>query len=180
MLLNLKSALVFQAQIDGHRRGYLKRKISRKIIPVVLRGNLRLCNRKAIQANETDFIVCASDGNTFTNRSELCENLKANRSLSVVHPGECGNCSIKNVCLSSLLPKKYAKPQLASKLLKKFLGRKLNISSGNKTNETNAFNIPINNSTCQKLIAKCETFRDNGTIIKGNFKFSNLLLLKYC
>ena len=71
MLLNLESALVFQAQIDGHRRGYLKRKISRKIIPVVRRGNLRLCNRKAIQANETDFIACASDGKTFTNRSEL-------------------------------------------------------------------------------------------------------------
>ena len=147
----------FEAQIDGTRKRYCKKKILR---------------RKAIQANETDFVVCASDGNTFTNRSELCENLKANGSLSVVHSGECGNCTIENVCLSSLLPKKYARPRRAFRLLRKFLGKKLNISSGNNTNETNAFNIPISNSTCQKLIAKCEAFRDNSTIITGNLNLS--------
>ena len=155
----------FEAQIDGTRKRYFRKKILRRKLP--------LCTRKAIQSNETDFVVCASDGNTFTNRSELCENLRANRSLSVVHPGECGNCTTENVCLSGLLPKRYVRPRKAFRLLRKFLGKKLNISGGNKTNETNAFNIRFNNSTCQKLIAKCEAFRDNSTIITGNW---NLLI----
>ena len=70
---------------------------------------MKLINRKLLQFNESDFAVCASDGTTFTNKSELLENLRANKNISVVHPGECFNCSVENVCKPIVLPKIYQK-----------------------------------------------------------------------
>ena len=98
---------------------------------------MKLINRKVIQFNESDFAACASDGTTFTNKSELLEKLKANKNISVVHPGECLNCSVENVCKPIVLSKIYHK---------------------------------INNKTCEALIERCEAFRDNGTVVEGNYK----------
>ena len=70
---------------------------------------VKLINRKVIQFNESDFAACVSDGTTFTNKSELLENLKANKNISLVHPGECLNCSVENVCKPIVLPKIYRK-----------------------------------------------------------------------
>ena len=97
---------------------------------------VKLINRKVNQFNESDFAACASDGTTFTNKSELLENLLANKNISLVHPGKCLNCSVGNVCKPIVLPK---------------ISRK------------------INNKTCEALIKKCEAFRDNGTVVGGNY-----------
>ena len=103
----------FLALFDGTEGRFLKnkkkvlRKLVRKIVPLVRK--VKLINRKVIQFNESDFAACVSDGTTFTNKSELLENLKANKNISLVHPGECLNCSVENVCKPIVLPKIYRK-----------------------------------------------------------------------
>ena len=103
----------FLALFDGTEGRFLKnkkkvlRKLVRKIAPLVRK--VKLINRKVIQFNESDFAACVSDGTTFTNKSELLENLKANKNISLVHPGECLNCSVENVCKPIVLPKIYRK-----------------------------------------------------------------------
>ena len=178
--------------VDGKKSGKKRNGVMGK----KQRKGMWLCrtNRSKLVLHD-QFSLCASNKQNYTDRDEFCEVARNDSSISFVHFGSCEDCSEENVC--KMMKKKQ------ERMSKKFENLQNRNRSNKKRNkdrrdrilmklknkmevESNKSNDQIRSDMCAFMIARCEQFKELGTILKKpknkviklliNFKATRTLL----
>lgn len=162
--------------VDGKKSGKKRNGVMGK----KRRKEMWLCrsNRPKLILDD-QFSLCASNKQNYTDRDEFCEDARNDSSISFVHFGSCEDCSEENVCSmmkekQERLSKKLENLQNRNRSNKKknkdrIIKRKDRILKKIKNKmevETNESNGQIRSDMCAFMIARCDQFKEFGTILR--------------